>query len=525
MSIWLLGVASSYSGLLAFVGGLLLLVVGYTTYGRFVEGILGPDDRITPAVKYNDGVDYIVLPHWKNMLIQLLNIAGIGPVIGVIAGIKFGSIVFILIPIGNLIAGATHDFISGMASLRNKGGNLPSFVQKTLGKVYYGFFSVFMIFLLLLVVAVFINVPAKLIDITFVPQYSFFWGAVGLIFIYYIVATLFPIDKIIGHFYPIFGAVLLFGSLALLVSLLCRAFCDPSILLESEAFSSARKQFLGNNPLIPCVFVTIACGIISGFHATQSPIIARTMNSERNARASFYGMMVVEGVIAMVWAGAALVVYNLYLGENPDFWAKSANDVLPIITKVFLGNGLGTITVLAVVVLAITSGDTAMRSIRLSLAEMFKLDQKVVRNRIGLCLPLIAIISLLLLWSNKSAASFGKLWTYFAWGNQVIAASTLGAGTVWIFSRKKNGWIAVIPALFMSFIVVSFILWTSPKHGGPQGLGLGLNVAYVIGSIVSVLFVSWCVFLGIKFARTKGDVLGDDSQDLPEIKQDNESQK
>ncbi|MBR4750959.1 MAG: carbon starvation protein A [Thermoguttaceae bacterium] len=560
MSLILFGAATSYSGVMAFLGGLLILIVGYVTYGRFVEKTLGPDDRQTPAIKYNDGVDYVVLPHWKNMLIQLLNIAGIGPVIGVIAGIKFGAIVFILIPIGNIIGGATHDFIAGMASLRNRGGNLPGFIKMTLGSVYYRFFSVFMIFLLLLVVAVFINVPANLTSGMVIPgskeaiqqatvdlekqineleakgvsqlilrndkalavfnagqkkvapspeeekqHQSYFWYAVVLIFLYYILATMFPVDKIIGKLYPIFGAILLLGSMALLVALLRESFKDPSLLLESIAFKTAKGSFLASHPIVPCLFVTIACGILSGFHATQSPIIARTMKSEREARSSFYGMMVLEGVIAMIWAGAALAVYNAYLDFYPEFWTdQTANDVLPIITNIFLGSNVGTVTVLAVVVLAITSGDTAMRSVRLSLAEMLNIDQKPIAKRIAVCLPLIAAISILLFWSNQDKASFGKLWNYFAWGNQVLAASTLGAGCVWLYGRKRAGWISAVPCFYMTFIVVAYILWTSPEHKGPQGLGLDLTLSYLIGLFVSCIFVVWCVVRGKKIGKTGG---------------------
>ncbi|MBQ7112094.1 MAG: carbon starvation protein A [Thermoguttaceae bacterium] len=479
--------------MLLFLTGIVLLVVGYLTYGRFVESVLGPDDRTTPAIKQADGVDYVVLPHWKNMLIQLLNIAGVGPVIGVIAGIKFGAIVFLLIPIGNIIGGATHDFIAGMASLRNRGANLPYFIKLTLGNVYYCAFSVFTVFLLALVVAVFINVPANLIDKTFLPNIPFFWGAVGSIFLYYIVATMFPVDKIIGKLYPIFGAVLLIGSGALLVSLLFRGFGDPAILTESEAFKAGKLT----QPIIPCLFVTIACGILSGFHATQSPIIARTMKTERQARSSFYGMMVLEGVVAMIWAGAALAIYNL----DSALMEQDATIVLAKITENFLGSWLGKTTVVAVVVLAITSGDTAMRSMRLTLAEMMKIDQKPIAKRLAICAPIIAAICGLLWWSNQNAASFGKLWNYFAWGNQVLAASTLAAGATWLYGLKKKGWIAALPGAFMTFVVVSYILWTSTAHGGPVGVGLELPQAYALAAVVTVVFIGWSVWRGLRFAK------------------------
>ena len=466
--------------------GLLLLIVGYFTYGKFVEKVLAPDDRQTPAITKCDGVDFLCLPHWKNMLIQLLNIAGVGPVIGVIIGIKFGSIVFILIPIGNIIAGATHDFLAGMMSLRNDGANLPRIVKDNLGSGFSKFFSVFTIGLLLLVVAVFINVPANLFDKLF-PEVQLFWWAVGAIFLYYVLATLFPIDKIIGKFYPIFGAMLLFGTLAIFVSMLVAMCGNPDLLTETEKFKSVVWDSSNGHPIIPLLFVTIACGIISGFHATQSPIIARTMNTERQARSSFYGMMILEGIIAMIWAAAAMAIYNAV----PEAFSKNPNSVLIDITRMFLGDYVSIITVIAVIILAITSGDTAMRSVRLSFAEMFSISQKDFSKRILICIPFIIVVAGLLAWSNVDAKSFNNLWNYFAWGNQVLAASTLSAGAVWLFRQKKNGYIALIPAMFMIFIVFCYILWISPSHGGPVGFGLSLNYAYALSAVLTLV----CAFL------------------------------
>ncbi len=477
------------------------------------------------------------------MLIQLLNIAGVGPVIGVIAGIKFGAIVFLIIPIGNIIGGATHDFVSGMASLRNRGTNLPNFVRMTLGTPFFHFFSFFMTFLLLLVVAVFINIPASLIDGVFFPQTSCFWIAVALIFLYYIVATMFPVDKIIGSLYPIFGGLLLVGSAALMFSLLASGVKDPALFQESASFGELKKEFLTNNPIIPCLFVTIACGILSGFHATQSPIIARTMKSERQARSSFYGMMVVEGVIAMIWAAGALAVYN----ASPEWWQQAPGKVLPQITTRFLGKGLGATTVIAVIILAITSGDTAMRSLRLSLAETFKIDQKPFVNRFLICIPLIAIVALLLAWSNRDAASFGKLWNYFAWENQTLAVFTLGGCCVWLYAQKKRGWIAAVPGAFMTFIVLTFILWTSAKHNGPVGLGsvissfylwatganeefeltgdgLGLHQSYFFSAALAIIYVWWCIHRGKTFSK-RSDVRMDDSEPIIETISEQKSEK
>ena len=472
-----------------FLSGLALLIAGYFLYGKYVESVLGPDDRPTPAVANADGVDFVVLPHWKNMLIQLLNIAGIGPVIGVILGIKFGAIVFLIIPIGNIIGGAVHDFLAGMMSLRKNGANLPMIMKDNLGWGYYAFMNVFVVILLLLVVAVFINVPANLID-NFKPEIELFWWAVGSIFFYYLAATLFPIDKIIGRFYPIFGFLLLVGTGAIFAVLLWEGFQDSTLLVESEAFKAGKLT----DPIIPCLFITIACGIMSGFHGTQSPIVARTMKSERQARSTFYGMMIVEGLIAMVWAAGGLAIYNLM----PQTLTKKPADVLGIITTHFLGRGCGSITIIAVIILAITSGDTALRSVRLTIAETFHIEQRTLYKRILLCLfPCVAIVALLY-WSNSSAKSFGFLWNYFAWGNQVLAASTLLAGTVWLLRRRKNPWIAIVPGVFMMFVVLSYILWTSPQHGGPMGVGLPLNLAYGIAAGVSLLLFIWGAWRGKK---------------------------
>ncbi|MBR4597593.1 MAG: carbon starvation protein A [Opitutales bacterium] len=476
-----------------FFTGILMLVLGYVFYGRLVEKIIAPDGRETPCKTKFDGVDYVALPHWKNMLIQLLNIAGVGPVIGVIIGIKFGEIVFLIIPIGNIIAGATHDFLAGMMSLRGGGANLPVIIRENLGKTYFKFFSAFMAFLLLLVVAVFINVPAELIDKS-AGQGNLFWAAVAAIFIYYVLATLFPVDKIIGKIYPIFSALLLIGTFAIFVAIVYNLFGTPDLLSESGAFKEKMWTAANSHPIIPLLFVTIACGIISGFHGTQSPIIARTMASEKQARSSFYGMMVVEGVIGMIWAAGGLAIYNLF----PETMSIKATDVLIKITNHFLGEYMGAITVAGVVILAITSGDTAMRSLRLSIAEIFKIDQKPIFRRLLTTLPLMAVVAALLAWSNASAKSFNQLWNYFAWGNQVLAASTLLAGSVWLFRRGKTPLIALLPGMFMTFIVLSYIFWISPSHGGPVGFGLELENSYAIAAALTLFLAAAACIRGKK---------------------------
>lgn len=481
-----------------FLTGIVLLIVGYYTYGRFIEGILKPDDRETPAIACRDGVDYVVLPHWKNMLIQLLNIAGVGPVIGVILGIKFGPIVFLLIPIGNIFGGAVHDFVSGMISMRNQGCNLLKQIRMTLGTGYYFFMTIFLSVILLLVVTAFINVPANLIVSIPEPDVrEYFWYAVGGIFFYYVLATLFPVDKIIGRIYPIFGCMLLIGTGLLGGSLVWQYFqpgAENFLSMTPEMLAAVPKQ----GPIIPCLFVTIACGILSGFHATQSPIVARTIRSERNARPVFYGMMVVEGVIAMIWAAGAMAIYHL----RPELIFKDPNLVLIKISEYFLGTNVGVLTVLAVIILAVTTGDTALRSLRMSLAEVFHLNQTHIAQRLLLCVPLILATCGLLAWSNRDADSFKILWNYFAWGNQVLAASTLWGCTVWLLAHRRNYVCTLIPALFMTFVVTSFIFWAPGGLKLPQGLNLPLPVAYGLAGVCALAMMTWCLFRGRKIAKS-----------------------
>ena len=474
------------------VGGILFLIVGYFTYGKFVEKVIGPTDAKTPAIANPDGVDYLPLPKWKNMMIQLLNIAGTGPVIGVILGVKFGKIALLIIPVGCVFMGAVHDFVSAMTSVRMNGANLPKIVRRTLGRGYATVFSWTMILLLLLCVAVFVNVPAELIDKSWMPNIPFFWPAAGLIFAYYVLATLFPVDKIIGRIYPVFSVALLVGTLAILVMLVWNGFSDPSILDEGADFLKYKNEVFnanGRSPIFPLLFVTIACGIISGFHATQSPIVARTIRSEREGRATFYGMMIAEGVIAMTWAAASLAMYN-WKPENLGF--KPAIVLGNIATHV-LGSWMGGAAVLAVVVLAITSGDTALRSARLSLSEMLGVAQVKLLPRILVCLPLVAIVAGFLWWSSLSPKTFSHLWNYFAFGNQVISATSLMASTVWLL-RQGRSWkclVTLVPGLFMTTVVTSFILWTSADKGQPWGLvpgGLPLGISIGLGIAAAIAF-------------------------------------
>ena len=471
-----------------FIGGLVFLAVGYFTYGKFVERLIGPDDRKTPCIASPDGVDCVPLPMWKNMLIQLLNIAGVGPVIGVILGIKFGKVALLIIPVGCVFMGAVHDFFSGMISMRMNGANLPKMVREHLGVGYAAVFSWLVIFALLLCVTVFANIPATLIDRQWFPDVPVFWWSIGAIFAYYVAATLFPVDAVIGKVYPLFGALLIVGSLAIFGALVLAATKNPEILNDCAGFASYKKT----NPIFPCLFVTIACGIISGFHATQSPIVARTCKSERQARATFYGMMIAEGVIAMIWAAAALAIYNM----APENLTLAGPVVLGNIASRFLGTWVGGVTVAAIIVLAITSGDTALRSSRLSLAEILKIDQVDVAKRILTCLPLTAIVAWLIWWSNKDAKSFNHLWNYFAWTNQLVSTTMLFAASVWMLrsGKKVASLVTILPACFMCMVVSTFILWAWPSKGQVWGIvpgGLPLGVAAAGAAVITAAAVAY----------------------------------
>lgn len=488
----------------SFYLGLLALIIGYFTYGRFIEKILKPDNRPTPAIAQADGVDILPLPMWKNLFIQLLNIAGVGPVIGVIIGIKFGAACFWIIPIGCIFGGAVHDYVSGFISLRAGGANLPAITQRAFGKWYAQAYSIFLVILLLLVVAVFINIPANLLKEMVIGNGSpeleayaapIFWAIALLVFGYYTAATLFPVDKIIGKLYPFFGALLIIGSAAIFVMLTGSVIQDPALLTETAAFKAGMFH---DQPIVPCLFVTIACGILSGFHATQSPIVARTMRTEHQARATYYGMMIAEGLIAMIWAGVGMAVYNL----QPELFAKGATSVLIAATDHFLGKAFSIVTVLSIVVLAITSGDTALRSLRLTLAEIIRLPQQKLPARLALTVPLVAVTAALLFWSNRDAQSFEWLWKYFAWGNQVLAASTLLCCTVWLLRRGCAPWVTLLPGMFITFVVTSFILWSDPSHPGcPYGLHLPITVAYAIAGIFTFLLAILVIHLGTHAAR------------------------
>ncbi|MDD5941998.1 carbon starvation CstA family protein [Fibrobacter sp.] len=468
--------------MITFLIGIAILIGGYFTYGKFVEHVFGPDDRKTPALENPDGVDRVELPHWKNMLIQLLNIAGIGPVIGVILGIKFGAIVFILQPIGNVLGGAVHDYFSGMVSMRNNGYNVPALSRKFLGKGPAKVVMTLISVALILVGAVFTNTPAALINTPILAgsavSPTLFWVAVACIFTYYFASTFFPIDKIIGRIYPIFGALLILASLAIFVGIV------PNLnVLDEFCFSDIMSNFHkhpAGQPIIPMLFVTIACGIISGFHSTQSPLVARTEVTERTGRQTFYGMMIIEGLIGMVWAAGGMFIYH----QMPELLtgASGIKVLSVLVSTVIPWAPISILVVVGVIVLAITSGDTSLRSLRLTIAELTGMEQTSIRNRLLLTVPMFAICAIIIFWSNLNPEGFNILWNYFSWSNQLMAVCSLCVATVYLRSKKKNFWIALIPCMFMTIITCDYILWVSPENlkGAPLGFGLDYKTALVI---------------------------------------------
>ena len=468
--------------MITFLIGVAILIGGYFTYGKFVEHVFGPDNRNTPAIQNPDGVDRMVLPHWKNVLIQLLNIAGIGPVIGVILGIKFGAIVFILLPLGNVFGGAVHDYFSGMISIRNNGVNVPALSRKFLGKGPSKIVMALISVALILVGAVFTNTPAALINTPIIAgsavSPTLFWVAVGVIFAYYFASTFFPIDKIIGRIYPVFGGLLIIASLGILIGI------APQInTLDEFSFSNILSNFTqhpAHQPILPMLFVTIACGIISGFHSTQSPLVARTEKTEHTGRQTFYGMMIVEGLIGMIWAAGGMFIYH----QMPELitGASGVKVLSELVSTVIPFAPISILVVVGVIILAITSGDTSLRSLRLTIAELFNIDQKSVKNRLLLTVPMFAICAALIFWSNLNPEGFNILWNYFSWSNQLMAVCSLSVAVVYLRSKKKNFWIALIPCMFMTFITCDYILWVSPENlkGAPLGFGLDYKTALVI---------------------------------------------
>lgn len=474
--------------MLTFVIGLIILILGGFLYGGFVEKIFKPDDRETPAVASYDGVDYVGMKKWKNSLIELLNIAGTGPILGPIQGILFGPLAFLTIPLGCVLAGAMHDYFSGMISIRNNGAQMPKMIQKYLGKNVRSFYNIVIMILMLLVGAVFIYTPGDLIVGDLLKQETTAanpttWIVYGLIFLYYLIATFFPIDQIIGRVYPIFGGLLIISAVAIFAGVIFH----PG-LIDNVDFANLNAQNLTKDgaPWIPVFFITVACGILSGFHATQATLISRSVTSEKEGRTTFYNMMIVEGFIAMTWAAAAMVMYNADNGITPANTGATA--MIGVISRYFLGNFGAVFAIIGVIVLPITSGDTALRSLRLIIAERFNIDQVAKSKRAMVSLAIFIPCGLILFFAKTNPAGFQLLWRYFAFTNQFIAVFAMSMIAVYLFIRKQNGWISLIPGMFYTFIVMSFIIHAPIGFNMIRLEGNSYTYSYIVAGVITAVY-------------------------------------
>ncbi len=465
--------------MVTFIVSLLALVLGYVFYGKLVEKIFSPDDRKTPAVRINDGVDFIVLPSWKVFMIQFLNIAGTGPIFGAIMGAKFGPSAYLWIVLGCIFAGAVHDYLSGMLSMRHDGAGQPELIGNSLGQGTKRVMLVFSVFLLMMVGAVFVYSPALILGDICGEGLTWVYIWCGIIFVYYIIATMLPIDKIIGKIYPLFAISMIFMALALMVVLFVKWPSLPELSdgIYGEGFKS---------PIFPALFITIACGAISGFHATQTPLMARCVKSERLGRPMFYGAMITEGVVALIWATVSM--YFFYGGAAQELGASlslQAPEVVTTVSQGWLGTFGGILALLGVVAAPITSGDTALRSARLIIAEFLHLDQKSYMKRIYICIPLFGATLALLFFNIENPDGFNVIWSYFGWANQTLAVFTLWAITVYLVRQKKPWIITMLPALFMTVVCSSFIMIS------PNAFGFDMTVGYAVGGAALIVSLAW----------------------------------
>lgn len=474
--------------MITFLIGLVILFGGGLLYGKYVEKVFGPDDRPTPAISINDGVDYVPMRKRKNALIELLNIAGTGPILGPIQGILFGPIAFILIPIGCVLGGAMHDYFSGMISIRSNGKQMPALIKDHLGGKVYKIYNVFVIFLMILVGSVFIYTPGDLIVGSILKQSldvnnPIVWIVYGCIFLYYLAATLFPIDKIIGRIYPIFGLILLLSAVGIFFGLFIKGY-----QLDNLTLANVRGVHPLGVPILPVFFVTVACGIVSGFHSTQATLIGRSVGDEREGRRTFYDMMILEGFIAMIWAAAAMGIY--YKGVPAEMVGKPG--VIGLVANDMLGTIGGFIAVLGVIVLPITSGDTSLRAARLMIADAIGYDQSKAHNRVILSIFIFIPVVAILIFAKMNAQGFNILWQYFAWANQTIAVFAFAMISLYLYKNKKPYLISLIPGMFYMFIISSYLL------GAKIGFGLPQNIANIIGLVLAFIYAVLIVNTGKK---------------------------
>ena len=471
--------------MISFLLCLAILIAGYFFYGKVVENTFGPDDRETPAVRINDGVDYVVLPQWKLFMIQLLNIAGLGPIFGALSGALWGPIVFLWITFGTIFAGGVHDYFSGMLSERNDGVSISEISGIYLGKTMKNVMRVFSVVLLIMVGTVFAVGPAGLLQLLCsnapgILSSKMFW--LILILVYYFIATFLSIDKLIGKVYPVFGICLIVMAVGVGLGIFTKGYEIP------EIWSHFYNMHPQATPIWSFMFITVACGAISGFHATQSPLMARCLKSEKQGHFVFYGAMVSEGIIALIWAAAGCAIYTGQ--ELLDLGAGGPTAVYDICSKTMGGIGIA-LAMLGVIACPITSGDTAFRSARLVLADWFHIDQKVWKNRLLLCVPVLGIGAFLGIGNALGKIDYTIIWRYFSWTNQTLAMIVLWAASMFLFYEKKNYWITAVPATFMTAVSITYFMLGNECLGqflNPAG-GFNTALAYPVGILFAALFL------------------------------------
>ncbi|MFW6277409.1 MAG: carbon starvation protein A [Prolixibacteraceae bacterium] len=456
-----------------FFAGLVVLLLGYFFYSRLVERNADVRaDRKTPAYFMKDGVDYVPLPWWRVFLIQFLNIAGLGPIFGAVAGAMWGPVAFIWIVLGSVFAGAVHDYFSGMLSIKHKGLSITEIVGIYMGAGTKQFMRGFTVILMILVGAVFIMGPAKILA-GLTPGYASMTFWIWVVFLYYLLATMLPIDKIIGRVYPVFGFSLLFMAVGLIIALFVKGYQIPELSLANiQNFHVNAEKF----PIFPMLFITIACGAISGFHATQSPLMARCVTNEKLGRRIFYGAMISEGVVALIWAAISMSFFGGIRQLNEVMIANEGNAAFIVneISNSLLGKFGGLLALLGVVAAPITSGDTAFRSARLIVSDFLQYKQGPVKNRLLVSIPLFAVGFLL------TQINFAIIWRYFAWSNQTLAMIVLWTITVFLMQERKQYWMTLVPAVFMTAVTVTYLLFA------PEGFSLPKEISYSIGIFVSL---------------------------------------
>ena len=490
--------------MISFLLCLAILVGGYFVYGKIVDNTFGPDDRETPAVRINDGVDYVVMPQWKLFLVQLLNIAGLGPIFGAMQGALWGPVVFLWITFGTIFAGGVHDYFSGMMSERNDGASIAEVTGRYLGPVMQNIMRVFSVVLLIMVGTVFAVGPAGLIvtlckngGMSGVLTTTLFW--LIIILVYYFIATFISIDAIIGKIYPVFGICLIIMAVGVIFGI----FTNPAYTIP-EIWANFSNMHPSNTPIWSFMFITVACGAISGFHSTQSPLMARCMKSEKQGHFVFYGAMVCEGVIALIWAAAGCALYTITDGKMAGLAeALSAGQsaaIYDVCSKTMGGVGIA-LAMIGVVICPITSGDTAFRSARLTLADWLKLDQDSYGNRLKLCVPVLGVGAFLGIGNALGFINYTVIWRYFSWTNQTLAMIVLWAASMYLFKEKKNYWITAVPATFMSAVSATYFVLAPECLGGllnhktAEGAAVyNTAVAYPVGILFAIAMLALFIY-------------------------------